>query len=85
MRYVKEKKDSLANPGQTMVVFREINDRGDATGFAITASGMGIVMNGCSEVYTSSQDFEVLAKAIGEASQAYLQLKGAVQDKLRIV
>lgn len=98
MPYVKEKRESLLNPGSVLVVYRHVprqesgvpsseaktllTSTQPSSTFQVRASSEGVVLVGESPPLTSPGDFQELAKTIGLASKDFVDLRSEIRQKL---
>lgn len=75
MRFERVKRNSIAIPGSTEVLYT-------CGEFKIMAHALGIQMFGDSDVITSNSELEGLAKALGDAMKDYLALRKENRNKI---
>lgn len=61
--------------GETVVIFKEVNQAAEETGFKIVGSPRGIEIHGMSSTFNSLEDLNKFAAAVDGAWRAHLELK----------
>lgn len=82
IEFKRKKIDSLENPGQVLVEYREERE-GTPGDFCILASSVGVQFKGKSSFpLASNVDLQNFAKAVGDAGHDFVNLKNALKKKL---
>lgn len=82
IEFKRKKLDSLENPGQVLVEYREEQD-GVPGDFCIMASSQGVSFKGKSTYFLAgNNDLQMFAKAVGDAGHDFVNLKNALKKKL---
>lgn len=82
MKFIREKKEDLENPGAVRLVARVVEPEG--CDFKIVSTSSGVTMSGTSPLFADNNALQVFAQALGTAMDDYLKLKRTVRSKLQM-